>query len=432
MLVLLEYLTLVTCSNVSRALESPNQKRKRSVLGNNESGASVRAMRTRRANDAARERLEDRDVEDDAQKPRKRRRKSGPDSAQPAEARNVSERAMAGNKRTAKRRKTSSDHESVDTPSEEDSSVRQLRRSKRSRHSGEASGVAGTSNQSPENATLAPRHRTRSRPSLTEEFVQQKAPSNPRKSRRPDAQLDEHHEAPEPPFDKTVSAQRTERRGSSRGQGNIRDAEAQDDPNISFRQLVPRVRAISRETITADWDPLDEGAIAATLAIFSDAERSVLARLRGKRSQDDPARTILAGVSRRLHSKLVKGMPFPPPINAARSTAAATRSAHEDDLDFEKTVDSIQTLEDQLNPLFDAVALLKRELKKEEEELERDFTSLSTLETNARSEARSLRERVKRSHVLAPELGTTRDERNNLYTTIGTPSTARGRVFQVC
>ena len=50
------------------------------------------------------------------------------------------------------------------------------------------------------------------------------------------------------------------------------------------------------------------------------------------------------------------------------------------------------------------MTLLKREVEKEEKLLEKDYAELRTLETNARAEARTWRERLKKSHPLAPDV----------------------------
>ncbi|KAG8163808.1 hypothetical protein KVR01_005726 [Diaporthe batatas] len=79
-----------------------------------------------------------------------------------------------------------------------------------------------------------------------------------------------------------------------------------------------------------------------------------------------------------------------------------TRSFHEDEFDFERTMNAVQGLENTLNPLLHSVGLLEREVKKEEDALARDYDNLHKLETNARSEVKGWREKAKRDHVLAP------------------------------
>jgi peptidoglycan hydrolase CwlO-like protein len=76
---------------------------------------------------------------------------------------------------------------------------------------------------------------------------------------------------------------------------------------------------------------------------------------------------------------------------------------HVEELDFERIVDSIESLETMLNPLLHSVALLEKEKAKEETALEREYETLRTLESNARAEARNWRERMKKAHSLAPK-----------------------------
>ena len=87
-------------------------------------------------------------------------------------------------------------------------------------------------------------------------------------------------------------------------------------------------------------------------------------------------------------------MPFPPP---------STNSKREDELQFERTVDGIQSLEAQLDPLLHGVALLKEEKERAERELDRDYRTLNSLSANARSENRERRDRLRKMHVLVPE-----------------------------
>lgn len=64
-------------------------------------------------------------------------------------------------------------------------------------------------------------------------------------------------------------------------------------------------------------------------------------------------------------------------------------------------MNSVEALENTLNPLLHSVSLLEREIKKEEDALARDYDSLHKLEANARSEAKGWRDKAKREHVLA-------------------------------
>ncbi|KAK0639362.1 CENP-Q, a CENPA-CAD centromere complex subunit-domain-containing protein [Cercophora newfieldiana] len=178
-------------------------------------------------------------------------------------------------------------------------------------------------------------------------------------------------------------------------------------PVPKYCHLASRTRQIPRSAIAAKWDALDDGTIAAIDSIVTDATRPILFRLRDRDQRYQQAQTILRTFAKRLHTKLVKGMPFPPPSTGTatgRGAGNAAASGHEAELDFERTVDAIQALEKTLDPLLHSVALLTAEKEREEAALEREYRVLKTLETNARAEARSWRERGKRDHVLAPEL----------------------------
>ena len=215
-------------------------------------------------------------------------------------------------------------------------------------------------------------------------------------------------------------------------------AEAATGPTPKYRHLTSRTRQIPRTTISAKWSSLDEAAVAAVDSIVSDASRPVLFRLRDRDQRHQQAQTILRTFASRLHSKLLKGMPFPPPSLKASTGSAAGRgsnhgSSHESELDFERTVDAIEALEKALDPLLHSVALLTAEKEREEAELEREYKMLRTLETNARAEAREWRERGKRDHALAPgiraiDAGT---EAEGIETVKSEKRKATGGVFKV-
>lgn len=184
-------------------------------------------------------------------------------------------------------------------------------------------------------------------------------------------------------------------------------------PIPKYRHLTTRTRQIPRSTIASKWSPLDAPSMAEVDSIIADASRPILFRLRETRSDSSRhahAQDILATFASRLHKKLEKGMPFPPPSIPSTSKKprdiddeTAAGPSHEAEFDFEKTVNAIQSLERTLDPLLHSVALLKREKEKEEQELERAYRRLRTLETNARTQSRGWHERAgKRDHVLAP------------------------------
>jgi hypothetical protein len=128
-------------------------------------------------------------------------------------------------------------------------------------------------------------------------------------------------------------------------------------------------------------------------------------------------------------------MPFPPPsVGAAtgRKTAANPSTGHEAELDFDRTVEAIQSAEKTLDPLLHSVALLTAEKAREEAALEREYRLLKTLETNARAEARGWRERGKRDHALAPDLkAVEEDVREEKLKVVATKRPMETGVFEV-
>lgn len=215
-------------------------------------------------------------------------------------------------------------------------------------------------------------------------------------------------------------------------EANDPQADAPSAPVPKYRHVTSRTRQIPRATIKAKWSPLDDGAVAAIDSIISSSSLPVLSRFRDRQQRHQQAQTIMRTFAKRLHSKLLKGMPFPPPSSTARGAGGA--AGHELELDFEKTVDAMQALEKTLDPLLHSVALLEAEREREEAALEKEYEELQALETNARAEARGWRERGKRDHVLAPGPRETRDGQavllSPLVKTVGAPPA--GGVFSVC
>lgn len=173
----------------------------------------------------------------------------------------------------------------------------------------------------------------------------------------------------------------------------------EDEQEFPFRYLKESTKSISRSVISEKWSALDGPSISAVGTFLADAQRPVLLRLQNTSRRREHAAAALSGVSRRLHTKLVRGLPFPAPT--AGPTRRAATGSHEDEFDFERAMNAVQALENTLNPLLHSVSLLEREIKKEEDALGRDYDSLHKLEANARSEAKGWREKAKREHVLA-------------------------------
>jgi hypothetical protein len=95
-------------------------------------------------------------------------------------------------------------------------------------------------------------------------------------------------------------------------------------------------------------------------------------------------------VSRRLVSKISKGLPFPQSTGARR----------EDDFDFERILDKGRDLEAQLTLALHANDLLESELQKETAHLEAEEDALAQLEANAKIEASRRKDAGRKLHML--------------------------------
>lgn len=175
-----------------------------------------------------------------------------------------------------------------------------------------------------------------------------------------------------------------------------------EDDALPFRYLKETTRNVQRSTISDKWTPLDPPSIDAVSNFLADAQRPVLLRLQNTNQRRGYASSALGIVIRRLRSRLVKGVPFPAPTAGASTRANA--ASYENDFDFERIVDAMQTLENTLNPLLHSVSLLQKEITKEEDALARDYNTLHRLQTNSKAEAKEWREKTRREHVLAPGL----------------------------
>ncbi|ORY60110.1 CENP-Q, a CENPA-CAD centromere complex subunit-domain-containing protein [Pseudomassariella vexata] len=165
-------------------------------------------------------------------------------------------------------------------------------------------------------------------------------------------------------------------------------------PPPLYRHLRTRTRQIPRHHITNKWTALDAPSISSVTTLLQSASRPVLLRLNNLQRHAQ-ATAALNAISNRLCSKLARGLPFPP---------ATTASKREDELEFERTVAEIETLEAQLDPLLHSVDLLKKEKERAERELEREYRVLGELSANARAQGKKRKEELRRIHALVPEL----------------------------
>ncbi|CZR53198.1 uncharacterized protein PAC_03076 [Phialocephala subalpina] len=158
--------------------------------------------------------------------------------------------------------------------------------------------------------------------------------------------------------------------------------------SMLYQYLKPVVRKISLQKIDAKWEPLPPACVERVSNLLQDLQRPVMVRLNEQKNTQ--AGTALQMISRRLISKLSKGLPFPP----------ATRNTREEDFDFEKVLDHNRSLEAQLTPALHGNELLEAELAKEMARLEADKDILAELEANAKSETTARNEAARKLHPL--------------------------------
>lgn len=167
---------------------------------------------------------------------------------------------------------------------------------------------------------------------------------------------------------------------------------------LNYQHLEAVTRRVSRQTIEAKWEALPPIGIERISQLLGDLQRPVVARLNDERKKTQ-AGTALEGISRKLITKISRGIPFPP----------GTRNHREDDFDFEKILDHNRALEAQLTPTLHSNELLEAELSKEMARLESDMEILAELERNAKTEASVRNQAGRKLHsVLQPD-GSTRE-----------------------
>lgn len=178
-----------------------------------------------------------------------------------------------------------------------------------------------------------------------------------------------------------------------RSQKSTQDDDDQETPETEeppdYQHLAEVTHRVSRQTIEAKWESLPARCIELVSSLLEDIQKPVVVRLGDERRRAQ-ASTALQMVSRRLVSKISKGLPFPPSTGARR----------EDDFDFEKILDHSRDLEAQLTVALHANDLLESELRKETAHLEAEEDALLQLETNAKAEASRRREAGRKLHSL--------------------------------
>lgn len=246
--------------------------------------------------------------------------------------------------------------------------------------------------------------RRRGRPKLSDSQVpgtepQQSTSRAPRRKMSSTVQQKPEQEPQEPP---TKRRKRKAPQTEAEPEAEQEPRSDSEDEHISFRHLKESVRNIERAIVDSKWERLDAPSIGAVASILAEAQRPVLLRLQTTNQRREHASAALSHVSRRLVNKLGRGLPFPAPIIVP--SARANSGSHMEDFDFERTVDTIQNLENTLNPLLHSVTLLEKEIKKEEGALNKEYESLHRLEANARSKAAEWRDKTRREHPLVPDV----------------------------
>ena len=182
--------------------------------------------------------------------------------------------------------------------------------------------------------------------------------------------------------------QQTERRRSQKSTQESQETSQTEKP-LTYQHLAEVTHRVSRQVIEAKWEPLPPSCIERVSNLLEDIQRPVVVRLGDERKRTQ-ASTALQMVSRRLVSKISKGLPFPQSTGARR----------EDDFDFEKILDRSRDLDAQLTLALHANDLLESELGKENAHLEAEEDALSQLETNAKIEASRRKEAGRKLHTL--------------------------------
>ena len=174
------------------------------------------------------------------------------------------------------------------------------------------------------------------------------------------------------------------------------NAQEEDQPEIipEYQHLATITRKVSRTTIDSKWDGLPSSCVDRISELLQDIQRPVVVRLSDDQKRKQ-ASAALQAISRRLISKISRGLPFPPSI----------RNNREDDFNFEKIIDHNRALEYQLTPALHANKLLEAELAKEKEKLVAEQAYLDELEGNAKAEATKRKQNARNIHALLQPSG---------------------------
>lgn len=204
------------------------------------------------------------------------------------------------------------------------------------------------------------------------------------------------------PARKKRSSNKNDSRRDSRSEVPLRSGhqEEEDDgspePEYPYQIFEPTILQVPRHVIDASWTPLSAPAIEKITSIFQTVERATVMRLKDEEKRDQASNAINT-VIRRVTRKIGKGMPFPPPSLGKRENKDRG-DGREADFDAESIIDAGREAERKLGPLLHSVALLKSEIRREEEMLEQETKALERLERNAKEDRARRRAEVRKFH----------------------------------
>ncbi|KAG6111575.1 hypothetical protein E4U31_004230 [Claviceps sp. LM219 group G6] len=194
----------------------------------------------------------------------------------------------------------------------------------------------------------------------------------------------------------------------SQDQDSNREASsAPPSPPKPYVHVAPYTRRVRQSAIEAKWSPLANASLTAISTTLQHAQRPILQRISDSQLRREYTSSALRLITHRITRKISRGLPFPPasmPANVGRAPLQSD-GGREVELNFESVLDGKVALERQLEPALDGLEVLRREKETLEEELERDYETLRTLEAGARAQAREQRSLLRRAHVLAPVAG---------------------------
>ncbi|KAG5948630.1 hypothetical protein E4U60_001287 [Claviceps pazoutovae] len=199
-----------------------------------------------------------------------------------------------------------------------------------------------------------------------------------------------------------------QRPGPQDHQDSNREASsAPPSPPKPYVHVAPYTRRVRQSAIEAKWSPLANASLTAVSTTLQHAQRPILQRISDSQLRREYTSSALRLITHRITRKISRGLPFPPasmPANVGRAPLQSD-GGREVELNFESVLDGKVALERQLEPALDGLEVLRREKETLEEELERDYETLRTLEAGARAQAREQRSLLRRAHVLAPVAG---------------------------